>query len=75
MRILSLFMMVFLVSCATQKQVRTLYVAPEIKDYGQEEQKQAAKEIETCKNCSTIVRWIGDYGQLREAIRSVDGTK
>jgi uncharacterized protein YcfL len=49
---------------------RTIYVAPPLVEYSQEEQSQVADELERCAEaCDQTHRLINDYGNLREAIR------
>lgn len=58
--------MISLTGCATGSSDRqSAVVCPPVVDYGGEEQRRVAKEVETLPEGSAIVEWLSDYAVLR----------
>jgi len=63
--------MIFLNGCATgSSDLQWAVVCPPVVDYGLEEQRRVAEEVETLPEGSAIVEWLADYAVLREQARA-----
>jgi hypothetical protein len=62
--------MIFLTGCAMGSSDRqSAVVCPSVVDYGLEEQRRVAEEVETLPEGSAIVEWLADYVVLRAQVR------
>lgn len=62
--------MIFLTGCATGSFDRWwVVVCPPVVDYGSEERRRVAEEVEGLPEGSAIVEWLADYAVLRAQVR------
>lgn len=62
--------MIFLTGCATESSGRqSAVVCPPVMDYGREEQRRIAKDVEGLPEGNAIVEWLADYAVLRAQVR------
>ena len=62
--------MIFLTGCATgSSDERFAAICPPVVDYGREEQRRVADEVEGLPEGSAIVEWLADYAVLRAQVR------
>ena len=72
MRFLAPLVLTLLTSCAlgNSSPVQVTLLCPSIVEYSAELQRRAADEFEALPPDSALAEMIGDYGQLRERIRT-----
>ena len=62
--------MILLTGCATESSDRRwAVVCPPVVDYGLEEQRRVAEEVEGLPEGSAIAEWLADYAVLRAQVR------
>jgi hypothetical protein len=59
----------FLSACAPDR-VDPVVVVPPLEAWPVEEQEEVADELEACEDCDALIRVVGAYISLRDAIRA-----
>lgn len=67
--LLALLPAIAMAGCAKRPVVVSQTVLPNLVVYSPEFQQEVAAELESCADCDATETMIGDYGNLRDAIR------